>query len=376
MRLRILAYSMMIVSSILLSANAGTVERIECEDTAWLKQKIGSMIVVGFVGNHVKDNWFTHVADQLHNGQISGVLYFGRNIRDLKSVKAMNRYLHAKAAKGFAPIIAIDQEGGKIQRLTARIGFPDTPSAHKIAGSMNVEQAEKTYAKMASSLAKLGFTLNLGPVVDLNLNRRNPIIGRLQRSYSQDPKIVVKYAAAFIKAHRANGIVTALKHFPGHGSSLGDTHKQFVDVSKTWSPKELEPFSALIANDQVDLIMTAHIRNGKLQTAEDVHPVSLSEQVIENELRRKMKFGGVIISDDLQMKAVSENYKFDDALVKSVMAGNDLLLLANDKTQELRLPQRVAQILAAAACRNPQLKSRIVAASLRIGALRKKMTKN
>jgi beta-N-acetylhexosaminidase len=148
----------------------------------------------------------------------------------------------------------------------------------------------------------------------------------VKRSFSADPAIVSAHALEFVKAHHAEHVLCALKHFPGHGSSRADSHLGFVDVTATWSQQELDPYKALLRTGQVDTIMTAHIFNAKLDPA---LPATLSRRVLNDILRTNLAYDGVIISDDMDMKAISEFYGFERAVALAVEAGVDILSFAN-----------------------------------------------
>jgi beta-N-acetylhexosaminidase len=184
----------------------------------------------------------------------------------------------------------------------------------------------------------MGINLNLAPVVDLNTNSRNPVIGKFERSFSHDPAIVTRHALAVIEAHHRHGVLTTLKHFPGHGSAGGDTQRRSVDVTDHWSPMELEPFRNLIKYGEADLIMTAHIINRKL---DPIWPATLSKHIVTDRLRRDMGFGGVVIADDLQMKAIRDHYTLERAVTQAILAGVDLLVLANNSVYEEDVAARV-----------------------------------
>ncbi|MCD6191227.1 MAG: N-acetylmuramoyl-L-alanine amidase, partial [Sulfurimonas sp.] len=148
----------------------------------------------------------------------------------------------------------------------------------------------------------------------------------LERSYGSDSNVVASFARVMINEQKKQGITSVLKHFPGHGSSLDDSHKGFVDITKTWSTKELEPYEKLINEGQVDMIMTAHVFNEYL---DQKYPATLSYRVNTEVLREKMKYRGLIISDDMQMKAISEHYSTKEAVTLAINAGVDILLFGN-----------------------------------------------
>ena len=169
--------------------------------------------------------------------------------------------------------------------------------------------------------------LNLAPVVDLDANPANPVIGAFGRSFSADPDAVTRHARAFIQAHHDRGVLCALKHFPGHGSSSTDSHIGFVDIAGTWSEAELEPCAALIAEGLVDVIMTAHVFNANL---DQTHPATLSHPVVTGILREQLGYDGVVMSDVIEMAAISANYGFEASVQLAIEAGVDILLYANE----------------------------------------------
>ena len=169
--------------------------------------------------------------------------------------------------------------------------------------------------------------LNFAPVVDLNTYSENPIVGKVERSFSPDPAIVTRHAREWISAHHEQGVLCTLKHFPGHGSSRHDTHHGFVDVTDTWYSDELQPYADLIRTGFCDMVMTAHIFNAHL---EPTFPATLSSRVITGILREKLHYEGVIISDDMQMKAITSRYSLKTAVRTAIESGIDILTFGNN----------------------------------------------
>lgn len=297
-----------------------------------LDAKIGQMILVGFRGFELAgDNPIVH---DLRERQIGGVVLFDydaptrtrlRNIQSPQQVKALCTALQKTASTKL--LIAVDQEGGMVARLNERYGFPPTVSAQYL-GSLDQLEMTRDYAETtARTLADLGINLNLAPVVDLNINPQNPVIGKIERSFSADQAVVTRHALEVVRAHHKYGVLTTLKHFPGHGSSKEDSHLGLVDVTKTWSPVELEPYSKIIGAGECDTVMTAHIFNA---TLDPQLPATLSALTLGRILREALHFDGVIISDDLQMKAITDHYGFDSAVELAIRAGVDILTIANN----------------------------------------------
>lgn len=299
-----------------------------------LEEKIGQMLMVGFRGFSVTPDVevFTYIAERrvgntvLFDYDVPGAS-FGRNIQSPAQLRKLTRDLQALSPRRL--LIAADQEGGYVARLKPANGFPATLSAQEL-GSLNDLQATRRYAgEIAATLAQHGINLNLAPVVDVNVNPANPVIGDIERSFSADPQKVAEQAAAFIEAHHEHGVLTTLKHFPGHGSSKADSHLGFVDVTETWSEAELIPYRELINAKRADAVMTAHIFNAKLDPE---LPATLSKRTITGILRERLGFDGVIITDDMMMGAIANYYAFDDAVVASVDAGADIVAIANNAT--------------------------------------------
>ncbi len=343
-------------------------------DEQALRAKIGQMLMFGFSGDSPAS---AAGAERLvASGAIGGVIYFKYNIASLDAAAAINRALRQKAPAGLPPFIAIDQEGGQVQRLTAKMGFPQLPSAEKVVAAMTPPEAEEAYSRMAEGLAEYGFNLNFGPVVDVNVNPDNPVIGKLGRSYGADPDVVTDYAEAFIAAHHKAGVLTAPKHFPGHGSSTKDTHKGFVDITGTWNRDvELLPYRKLIGTPgMIDMVMVGHLTNANSrqdQTAD--FPATLSKGWIDGELRQGLGYQGVVVTDDMNMGAITKEFGTDTAVVKAVAAGADILLFSAPGKDPPAFARHIADVLIAAAKADPDLATQIERSYGRITALKQKI---
>jgi beta-N-acetylhexosaminidase len=285
-----------------------------------IKELASSLIMIGFDGYKAPAFLKKH--------KVAGVILFSKNISSPKQLKALTKEL-----KTLQPdiLIAVDEEGGKVERLKKRDGFKHFASAKE------VKNPKKIYHEMAKMLKKHGINLNLAPVVDVAVNPKNPVIAKLNRSFSASPKEVVKKASVFVECMKKEGVLTSLKHFPGHGSSKKDSHKGFVDVSESWSKKELLPFMKV----KSPLIMTAHIFNKKLDKK---YPATLSYKTNTLLLRKKLGFKGAIISDDLQMGAISKNYTFKKALELAINSGVDILLIGNYLDKPVKIEKVISTI--------------------------------
>ncbi len=308
--------------------------------------KIGQMLMVGFRGLAVEEG--SPVIRDIREGQIGGVILFDYDVPSASPVRNIESPRQVKklvaALKGAAPLplfVAIDQEGGRVCRLKEQFGFPPSVSAQHLGSQDSVETTKKYADSSAEILADLGINLNFAPVVDLNTNPDNPVIGKLERSFSADPAVVTRQALAVIDSLHGLGILSAIKHFPGHGSSAADSHEGFVDITETWSPEELIPFDQIVKAEKCDMIMTAHVFNGKLDSR---WPATLSSEVMHI-LRDYMGYEGVIVSDDMQMKAIREAYGLETAIERAVLAGVDILLFANNSVFEEDITSRARAIL-------------------------------
>lgn len=320
--------------------------RSHSRDPVPLDRMIGQMIMVGFRGTTARDAGVQTVGRQLRDGMIGGVMLMAHNITGRSQLKALTGSLKQSTAGRRPPLIAVDQEGGWVQRLKGGNGFASTRSAKTVATTYSAEKARSVvYAKMAGQLAESGINVNFGPVVDLDITgARNPIIGRLRRSYGRDPDVVLSYARGFIAAHREHQVVTAAKHFPGHGSSLSDSHKGFTDISRTWTESELIPYRRLARKNAVAMVMVGHLYHPSFSDAPG-QPATLSSKAIGHWLRAELGFKGVVITDDMEMGAIRKNFRFRDAVIQAVVAGNDILLYSNTAKSDPKLALRIHEVI-------------------------------
>jgi beta-N-acetylhexosaminidase len=302
------------------------------------------MLLVGFRGLTV-DQAGEVVAD-IRDLNLGGILLFDTDqpthsdVRNVESPAQLTALVAGLQALATTPLlVAIDEEGGLVARLDQRHGFPPTVSAADLGAQDDLAVTRAAGDQIAATLASVGVNLNLAPVVDLNVNPTNPIIGALGRSFSADPEVVTEQAEACIEGHRAAGVWTTLKHFPGHGSSTGDTHLGVVDVTATWSAVELEPFRNIVRDALADAVLTAHVFNA---TLDPEHPATLSQPTVTGMLREQLGWDGLVISDDMQMGAIRQAYGYPDAVRLAILAGVDVLTIAQQQVYE---PGIVAQTI-------------------------------
>ena len=328
-----------------------------------LEAMIGQLLVISFTGKAPGDAGVAIARDALAASKIGGVLFFRHNIGTAAEVKGINA-IFAKANPRLPAMIAIDQEGGAVTRVRPSEGAPATASARDVAATTPAE-ALKVYGEMAGVLADLGFTANFGPVVDLEVNASNPVIAKFGRSYGADPATVVQYAEAFVEAHHAAGVATALKHFPGHGSSTDDSHVGTIDLGPTWHRAEMIPFRDMIADHTADMVMIGHLKLDGL-TGPDGLPASLSPVAIDTFLRDTLCFEGLVVSDDLAMDAIADTWGSAEAARLMVEAGGDVALLSLPQGKGMALVDEITTRLAAEARASTAFADRIRHAYARV----------
>ncbi|OGI06593.1 MAG: hypothetical protein A2Y40_07700 [Candidatus Margulisbacteria bacterium GWF2_35_9] len=306
-----------------------------------LDEMIGQMIMLGFEGTRIDDTKFKDIKGNIIQNKIGGVVFFDRNIININQVKEFISSINALDKK--EPLfIAIDQEGGQVSRLKSNRSFKTFPSAKYVAQHLSTAKAFDLYYTMAITLKNIGFNLNFAPVVDVDINPKSPAISLKNRSFSSDPKTVINYARTFVLAHKKANVLTTLKHYPGHGSATTDSHFGFTDITHTWNDLESIPYRTLIKEKSVNIIMSAHLFNS---TIDDRFPASLSKVHLGKILRHDMKYKGIIITDDLQMGAISKSFDLNTVIINAINAGNDILLFANYFTLDPHLADKIIDII-------------------------------
>ncbi len=312
-----------------------------------LDAKIGRMLLIGFRGTEV--NASDQIVKDISTGRVGGVVLFDKDValggapRNIESPEQVRTLINQ--LKGYARgklIVAVDQEGGKVARLKPEYGFPATVSQQYLGDLNNPDTTRKYGIKTTQTLSAAGFNVNFAPVVDLNVNPSSPAIGALGRSFSADPDVVVENAELLIEKFHSNRIMGTLKHFPGHGSATTDSHGGFTDVTDTWSEKELEPFARIIDDGMADAVMTAHIYN---RNWDSIYPATLSHNVITGMLRERLGFDGVVISDDMNMGAIADNYGLEQAIELSINAGCDIICIANNLVYDEMIAVKATEII-------------------------------
>ena len=296
-----------------------------------LRQKAAQMLMVGFRDTAITAE--SEVTQWLRDYQIGGVILFEydspsksrpRNITSKQQLKTLIDSLH-----GFSPtplFVAVDEEGGNVSRLKTRYGFEPTVTPQYL-GTLDNEDSTRFYAhRIAQTCRSLGINVNFAPSVDVNVNSDCPIIGKIGRSFSADAVVVARNARWFIEEHSKVGVLCAIKHFPGHGSSVSDTHLGLADVTQTWQDVELQPYKLLLGDTLSTAVMTSHIFNRNIDS---VYPATLSAATLSI-LRNSIQFNGLLFSDDMMMNAISKFFGLEDAICLAINAGVDVLIFSNN----------------------------------------------
>ena len=315
--------------------------------TPSLDDELGQLLMVGFRGMEVDS--LNHIYQDIKEHNIGGVILFDYDVpnriadRNVQNPKQVRMLVQSLQELGTTPLfIAIDQEGGRVNRLKSRYGFPAIPSADYLGSLNNADSTRFYYGNQAQLLSGLGINVNFAPVVDINTNPENPVIGSIERSYSSDTTIVTEQAAIAVQAYTNKHVTPVLKHFPGHGSSTKDSHLGIVDVTQTWIPSELSPYRSLIQANDAPAVMTAHIFN---KSIDQDWPATLSSKTINGVLRDDLGFKGVVFSDDMQMGAIRNEYGLETAIEQALNAGVDVLVFANNTIYDAEIADKAITII-------------------------------
>jgi beta-N-acetylhexosaminidase len=332
--------------------------------------KIGQMILIGMPKAEVD----TSVIADIRSGKVGTILFFEKNVpKSSTAFAALKKMIWTYQKAAPIPLfVAIDQEGGRVNRLKDKYGFPRSITAKEMGKAKTLDSVRFYAEAIASNLAGLGFNVNFAPVVDVTVssNPNNPIFAT-GRSFSSNADSVSLMAKEYIKPHRKFGVITVLKHFPGHGSSQADTHLGLADVTSFWKDFELSPYKTLIEEGYADAVMSAHIVNKKLEPS--AYPGTLSKRMLDSLLRKNLHFNGVVFSDDMQMHAITKMYSLDESVKLAINAGIDILCFSNNiPNSEERTVDKVHSIIKQAVAKGEISSARIDQSFQRIMQLKKR----
>ncbi|QJC50367.1 beta-N-acetylhexosaminidase [Paenibacillus albicereus] len=290
------------------------------------KEKIGQLQLAG-VDGRMPDQAVVRLIEQR---QVGGFILFRRNMETISSTVALlNELKRLNRQAGGQPLfLGVDEEGGRVSRFPS--SMTRLPASGTVGASGDAAYAGAVGRQQAERVKAFGFNVNFAPVLDVNSNPDNPVIG--DRSFGGSPELVAKLGIAQLKAHRKAGVLGVAKHFPGHGDTSVDSHKQLPVLNHSMSRLskiELAPFEAAIEED-ADAVMIAHMLLPKLDPD---WPATLSSKIIDGLLRGKLGFEGLVVSDDMTMGAIKDNYELGEAAVRFVAAGGDVVLVSHDARQ-------------------------------------------
>ncbi len=287
-----------------------------------LDEKIGQMIFAGISGTSANQK----TKELIHKYKIGGIILYAENIETSKQTLQLLNQLKMENEDNPQPLLlGIDQEGGDVSRLPKEIIH--IPTNQEIGARNNSQFSYEIGTLLGKELNAFGFNLNFAPVLDVNSNPNNPVIG--DRSFSNDTDVVSKLGIKTMKGIQSQNVISVIKHFPGHGDTSVDSHLNLPVVDKSLEQLdelELLPFKEAIDNG-ADAVMIAHLLLPKI---DGKFPSSMSKKVITDILREQLAFDGVVISDDMTMNAITNNYDMKEAAVESVKAGSDIILVAHD----------------------------------------------
>ncbi len=332
-----------------------------------LAAAVGQLLWVGFPGHELPDE----LRARIGAGEVGGVILFRRNLADLAQVRALCATLHAAAPRTAPLLLSVDQEGGRVQRLRApatewppmlslgtRLAAAGSDATRRAAV---LELAEQVGLAIGREVAAAGFDVDFAPVLDVHTNEANPVIG--DRSFARDADAVAQLAGRFAAGLAVAGVISCGKHFPGHGDTHLDSHLALPRVDhplERLRRVELYPFAQLAS---LPTLMTAHVVFSAVDP--DV-PATLSSRVLTDLLRGELGYRGLIVSDDLEMKAIADHYGVEDAVVRGLLAGCDAFLLCH----QADLQRRAHAALLAAAERDARVRTRVLESAARHAALK------
>lgn len=295
-----------------------------------LREKVGQLFLIRpevLTGGEPEITWVTEaMTEALERYPVGGFVLFGENITDPAQLAVFNASL--REACGIAPFLAVDEEGGRVARLANHDAFdlPRYESAASVGSSGEYRDALLMGDTIGGYLREYGFNLNFAPVADVNTNPHNPVIGT--RAFSSDPEIAAGMAGAMADGLRQQGIVPVFKHFPGHGDTAEDSHAGLAVSYKTEEEMASCEWLPFLEAGPMECVMVAHVASPELTG--DMTPATMSYHMVTEILKERLGFRGLVITDALEMGAVTESYSSGEAALNALNAGCDLLLMPMD----------------------------------------------
>lgn len=302
-----------------------------------LREQVGQLFMIGFTGTAVSPELTSFIKEH----KPGGVILFSRNLESPAQIIELTAAL--QACSPHSPLlISIDQEGGRVSRLPK--GFTIFPACEALGRCNSAELAYAVAATTAAELKAVGINMNMAPVLDVNSNPDNPVIG--DRAFGSDPDVVSELGAATAAGLQDNRVVACGKHFPGHGDTVADSHKELPVVNaplERLREVEIPPFLHAVRQG-IAAMMTAHVVYPAL---DPLRPATLSDKVVTGLLRDELGYDGLVLTDDLEMHAILDHYGVGEASVRAVLAGCDMLLICRDTEREAAAIAAVERAVAA-----------------------------
>lgn len=290
----------------------------ELIDSMTLEEKVGQLLIVGFEGTELDDKIVSYIQDL----RVGGLIFFARNISSKEQVNALVEEINN--ISNILLFLSIDEEGGIVSRLPQE--YNKLPDSINIGNTKDTDLALEYGELLGNRVQSLGLNLNFAPVMDIHSNPSNPVIGK--RSFGTTPEIVSEMGNNVAQGIRNTNVIPSIKHFPGHGDTSTDSHIELPIIDKSLDDIknfELIPFKAAIDKD-IKMIMSAHIL---IPSIDKEYPATLSRKILGDILRDEMGYEGVIISDDMTMGAIVNNYSLEEASKSFLQAGGDILLVCH-----------------------------------------------
>ncbi|MBI4666663.1 MAG: beta-N-acetylhexosaminidase [Nitrospinae bacterium] len=325
---------------------AGFLKNVTAESAA------GQLLIVGFDGTR----YTPAMGSGFKKLKPAGVILFARNIENGGQTKSLIADIKnlIEDITGLPPFVCVDQEGGRVSRLPK--SYPAFPTAAKLGEDGSEELVEKTYGQIGAILSDLGFNVDFAPVLDLGTNTESPVIG--DRAFSPDADKVARLGRAAIRGLRGAGILACGKHFPGHGDTSKDSHLDLpVDARPSGRLIEVEmnPFRMAV-EERVEFMMTAHVIYPEL---DETYPATLSKKIITGILREQMGYEGVIVGDDLDMKAIAEHWPDEEGTRLSFLAGADMAMVCHETPRRQKVFDATRAMIGAGELDGDQTQARL-----------------
>ncbi len=300
-----------------------------------LDEKIGQMIIAGFYGTEIND----YIVSLVNDARVGGIIFFGRNFVSLNQTTELLNDIKELDPK-YPLFLSVDEEGGSVSRLPSEID--DLPSARWFRRNIGQDKAFDLGVVIGETLSTFGFNMNYAPVLDVDNGKSSSVMG--SRSYSTDPQVVGEMGSMVSKGMEYAGVISVVKHFPGHGDVAVDSHEGVPVLRfsmERLTQNELKPFVIAIAND-IPAIMVGHLA---INVIDKKTPASLSYPILTGLLRQTMGYDGVIITDDLGMGAIRKDYSQSEAAVLAVLAGADVVMVSHYENDPFRVVEAIKEAI-------------------------------